>query len=134
MEQQAIINEAGFILTPVLSKKILSLYSRGLSNVEIQDHLIKAYQVDMPLPAISMAADSIQDEYQSWQDGALDDVYPIVYLDSIVVKFRSGTTTRNQAVLFAVGIDMDGNKCPLGLWSTPNEDTGAWLQVIESLA
>ncbi len=134
MEQQALNNVTGFILTPVLSKKILSLYSRGLSIVEIQDHLIKAYQVEMPLPAVSMAADSIHGEYRSWQEGALDDIYPIVYLDSMSVKFREGTTSRNQAVLFAVGIDMDGNKCPLGLWTAPNEDKHAWLQVIKSLA
>lgn len=134
MEEQAIHSVAGDLLTPVLNKKILSLYSRGLSIVEIQHHLHRAYRVDMPLPTLSMAAGSLHGEYLSWQDSALDTVYPIVYLDSMSVKFRAGTVSRNQAVLFAVAVDMDGNKSALGLWTAPNEDHQAWLQVAKALS
>ncbi len=134
MEEQPIsCNTAEFMVSPLLNKKILSLYSRGLSIAEIQDHLNKAYQIDMPLPVVSVAADAVHDEYRSWQNSALDDIYPIVYFDNMYVKFRENTTCRNQSVMFAVGIDMDGNKRPLGLWTAPNQDNNAWLQVIRSL-
>jgi putative transposase len=87
----------------------------------------------MPLPLLRFTTDSILSDYQSWQYGALERQYAIVYFDSLMVRFRIGKDNRNHTVLFALGIDMQGQKCPLGLWVTDNEDRPAWQLVMAEL-
>src|SRR6202041_2382741 len=70
---------------------------------------------------------------KAWQSRPLDAVYPIVYLDALVVKMRTEGRGENRAVHVAIGIGMDGNKEVLGLWTTANEGAKFWLQVLTEL-
>lgn len=117
----------------MINNKILSLYTRGLNSAEIQDLLRNSYHVHMPLPLLRTTTDSVLSDYQSWQDGSLERQYPIVYFDSLTVRFRAGKENRKHTVLFALGIDMQGQKRPLGLWVTANEGRSAWQLVMTEL-
>lgn len=113
--------------------KILSLYARGMTTREIQGHLEEMYQVEVSPTLISNVTEAVLDEVKAWQSRPLDAVYPIVYLDALVVKMRSEGRVENRAVHVAIGIGMDGNKEVLGLWTTANEGAKFWLQVLTEL-
>lgn len=133
MDEMTSSETGGPPLSPIINKKILSLYTHGLNSAEIQDLLRNTYHVYMPLALLRSATDSVLSDYQSWQDGELERQYPIVYFDSLTVRFRVGNDNRKHTVLFALGIDMQGQRCPLGLWVTSNEGRQSWQLVMTEL-
>src|ERR1700745_4312883 len=117
--------------------KIISMYARGMSAREIQGHLEEIYKVDVSPALISNVTEAVMEEVKSWQTRPLDLVYPIVYLDALVVKIRETGHVRNKAIYVVIGVNMQGNKEVLGLWAGPlgNDAEGAkfWLQVLTEL-
>jgi putative transposase len=113
--------------------KILSLYARGMTTREIQGHLEEMYQVEVSPALISNVTEAVMEEVKAWQARPLDEVYPIVYLDALVVKMRVEGRVENRAVYVAIGIGMAGNKEVLGLWTSANEGAKFWLQVLTEL-
>jgi putative transposase len=113
--------------------KILSLYARGMTTREIQGHLEEMYQVEVSPTLISNVTDAVIDEVKAWQGRLLEPVYPIVYLDALVVKMRTEGRVENRAVYVAIGITMEGQKEVLGLWTSANEGAKFWLQVLTEL-
>jgi len=113
--------------------KILSLYARGMTTREIQGHLEEIYQVDVSPALISNVTEAVMEEVKAWQSRPLDGVYPIVYLDALVVKMRVEGRVENRAVYVAIGIGMEGRKEVLGLWTSANEGAKFWLQVLTEL-
>ena len=113
--------------------KILSLYARGMTTREIQGHLEEMYQVDVSPALISNVTEAVMEEVKAWQSRPLDTVYPIVYLDALVVKMRVEGRVENRAVYVAIGIGMEGRKEVLGLWTSANEGAKFWLQVLTEL-
>ena len=113
--------------------KIVSLYARGLSTREIQQHIEEIYQVEVSPSLISSVTEEIIDEVRAWQNRQLDGVYPIVFLDALQYKVRDGGHVRNKAVYIAIGIDMNGLKEVLGLWIAQTEGAKFWLQVVTEL-
>ena len=95
--------------------KILSLYARGMTTREIQGHLEEMYEVEVSPALISNVTDAVIEEVKAWQMRPLDAIYPIVYLDALVVKMRSEGRVENRAVYVAVGITLSGQKEVLGL-------------------
>lgn len=114
-------------------EQIISLYARGLSTREIQQHLEEIYQVEVSPSLISSVTDAVLDEVRTWQGRQLDPVYPIVYLDAIQFKVRDSGHIRNKAVYLAIGIDLSGMKEVLGLWIAQTEGAKFWLQVVTEL-
>jgi putative transposase len=113
--------------------KILSLYARGMTTREIQGHLEEIYQVEVSPTLISNVTDAVIEEVRAWQTRPLDAIYPIVYLDALVVKMRADGRVENRAVYVAIGISMEGLKEVLGLWTSPNEGAKFWLQVLTEM-
>src|SRR5918911_2812683 len=113
--------------------KILSLYARGMSTRQIKQHLEEIYQVEVSPSLISSVTDAITDEVKAWQSRPLDAVYPILYLDALVVKVRESSHIQNKAIHLIVGINTAGRKEVLGLWVTHNEGAKFWLQVLTDL-
>ena len=113
--------------------KILSLYARGMTTREIQDHLEEIYQVEVSPALISNVTEAVMEEVKAWQSRPLDTVYPIVYLDALVVKMRVEGRVENRAVYVAIGIGMEGRKEVLGLWTSANDGAKFWLQVLTEL-
>ena len=113
--------------------KILSLYARGMTTRQIKQHLEEIYQVEISASLISSVTDAITDEVKAWQSRPLDAVYPILYLDALVVKVRESSHIQNKAVHLIIGINTLGRKEVLGLWMTQNEGAKFWLQVLTDL-
>jgi putative transposase len=114
-------------------ENIISLYSRGLSTREIQQHLEEIYGVDVSPALISNVTEAVLEEVRSWQNRELQPVYPIVYLDAIQFKVRDNGHVRNKAIYLAIGVGMDGLKEVLGMWIAETEGAKFWLQVVTEL-
>lgn len=113
--------------------KIISLYSRGLTTREIQQHLEEIYQVEVSPGLISTVTDEVIDEVRAWQDRALESFYPIVYMDALQFKVRDSGRVRNKAVYLAIGINLGGMKEVLGMWIAQTEGAKFWLQIVTEL-
>ena len=113
--------------------KILALYAKGMTTRDIQQTLEELYEVEVSPALISQVTEAVQDEVRQWQARPLDEVYPIVYLDGIVVKVRVDSRITQQTIYLAVGINMQGNKELLGLWIAQNEGAKFWLSVLTDL-
>ena len=113
--------------------KILSLYARGMTVREIQQHLTEMYGTEVSPTLISTVTDGIMDEVKQWQSRPLDAVYPVIYLDCIHAKVRDAGSVRAKAIYLAIGINMEGHKEILGLWIAQTEGAKFWLSVVTEL-
>jgi len=113
--------------------KVISLYSRGMSTRDIQAHLKEIYGVDVSSTFISTVTDSVLDEVKQWQQRPLEPIYPVVYLDGLVVKNREEGIAYNKCVYLALGINTEGRKELLGLWIAKNEGAKFWVSVMNEL-
>src|SRR5216110_953921 len=114
-------------------QNIISLYARGLSTREIQQHLEEIYHVEVSPALISSVTDELIDEVKTWQNRQLDAVYPIMYLDAIQFKVRDSGHVKNKAIYLAIGVTVSGLKEVLGLWIAQTEGAKFWLQVVTEL-
>jgi putative transposase len=112
---------------------ILSLYSRGLSTREIQSHIEEIYGVEVSPDLVSSVTENITELVREWQTRPLDAVYPIVYLDALRVKIRVDGSVQNRCIYLAIGVNVEGKKETLGLWTAENEGAKFWLSVLTEL-
>jgi putative transposase len=110
--------------------KILSMYARGMTTREIQGHLEEIYQVEVSSSLISEVTDSVVEHLRAWQNRPLEPFYGVVFLDALYVKMRHEGRVENRAVYVAIGINVEGHKEVLGLWSSANEGAKFWLNVL----
>jgi len=113
--------------------KIISMYARGMSTREIQGHLEEIYGVEVSPALISEVTDGVLEEVKAWQSRALEPLYPILFLDALYVKIRHEGRIENRAVYVAIGINLEGRKEVLGLWTSGNEGAKFWLAVLTEL-
>jgi putative transposase len=113
--------------------KIISMYARGMTTREIQGHLQDMYGVEVSPGLISDVTDAVSDEVKAWQSRPLEPIYGIVFLDALYVKMRHEGRVENRAVYVAIGVDLEGRKEVLGLWSSANEGAKFWLAVLTEL-
>jgi putative transposase len=109
------------------------MYSRGMTTREIQGHLQEMYGVEVSPTLISEVTDAVIEEVKAWQSRPLEPLYAIVYLDALYVKMRHEGRVENRAVYVAIGVDLDGRKDVLGLWTSANEGAKFWLGVLTEL-
>jgi len=108
--------------------KILSMYGRGMSVRDIQQHLKELYGTEVSPDLISRVTDAVLEEVKAWQSRPLDPVWPVIYLDALVVKVRDQGTVRNKSVYMAPGLNMADRKEVLGLWIEATEGAKFWLK------
>jgi putative transposase len=113
--------------------KILALYSRGLSTRDISAHLQEIYGVEVGRELISKVTDGVMDDVREWAKRPLEDVYPIVFLDCMVLKIREGGTVQRRALYLALGVTLDGDRDVLGMWFQETEGAKFWMQVLQDL-
>jgi len=113
--------------------KIVSMYARGMTTREIEGHLKEIYGVEVSPGLISQVTEAVSEEVKVWQNRALEAVYGIVYLDALYIKMRHEGRVENRAVYVAMGVDLEGHKDVLGLWSSANEGSKFWLSVLTEL-
>ena len=114
-------------------ERIVSLYARGMSTRDIQAHFEEAYGVEVSPTFISQVTNAVLDEVKAWQQRPLAPVYPIVYLDCLVVRSRDSGSIQNKSVYLALGVNTDGEKELLGLWIAQTEGAKFWLSVMNEL-
>jgi putative transposase len=114
-------------------ERILALYSRGMSTRDIEAHLRELYSVSVGRDLISRVTDAVMDDARGWQSRPLEDVYPVVFLDALVLKVRDGGSVQRKACYLALGVGMDGSREVLGLWFQETEGAKFWMQVLAEL-
>jgi putative transposase len=113
--------------------KILALYSRGLSTRDIEAHLAEIYGVKVGRDLISRVTDAVMEDVREWQQRPLDDVYPVIFLDALVLKIREGGTVQRRACYLALGVTVEGERDVLGMWFQETEGAKFWMQVLSEL-
>jgi putative transposase len=113
--------------------KIISMYARGMSTREIQGHLEEIDGIEVSPTLISNVTEAILEEVKAWQSRPLEELYPIVYLDAMMVKIRDSGHVQNQAIHVVLGVDLAGQKEVLGVWTGQQEGAKFWLQVLTEL-
>jgi len=116
-----------------MDDKVLSLYAKGMTTREISATFKEMYDADVSATLVSRVTDAVIDKVTEWQARPLDTVYPIVYLDCIVIKIRQDKRVINKAVYLALGVNMAGHKELLGMWLSENEGAKFWLNVLTEL-
>ena len=104
-----------------VDKKILALYARGMTTRDIAASLKEMYGADISHTVISRVTDAVLEEVSAWQSRALDEIYPILYLDCIVVKVHYEKRVINKSIYLALAINTEGRKELLGMWISENE-------------
>lgn len=113
--------------------KVLSLYARGMSTRDIQEHLRELYGTEVAPDLISRVTESVLDEAKLWQQRPLEAMYPILYLDALFVSIRDGNTVTKKAVYLALGMTVEGQRDVLGIWIQGTEGARFWLSVLTDL-
>ena len=113
--------------------KVLSLYGRGMSTRQIQGHLAELYGTEVSPDLISRVTDAVLEDVQEWRKRPLAPVWPIVYLDALVIRVREGGVVRRKSAYLAIGVGLDGLKEVLGIWLEETEGAKFWLKVITEL-
>jgi putative transposase len=113
--------------------RIVAMYGRGMSVRDIQAHLRELYGVEVGHDLISRVTDAVLDDVREWQSRPLEDVYPILFCDALLVKVRDGGAVRNRACYVAIGVNLEGGRDVLGLWFQQAEGAKSWLQVLTEL-
>lgn len=113
--------------------QILALYAKGMSTRDIVAAFKEMYGADVSAGLISKVTESVLERVVEWQNRPLDSLYPILYLDCIVVKVRQDKRVLNKAIYIALGINLEGEKEVLGLWLSENEGAKFWLSVLTEL-
>jgi putative transposase len=116
-----------------LDEMIVSLYAGGMTVRDIQHHLARTLGTELSHDTISKITDVVLEEVKAWQTRPLEEIYPIIYLDAIVVKVRDGHQVRNRSAYIAVGVDLDGVKHVLGIWVQATEGAKFWAGVCAEL-
>ncbi|NDJ59060.1 IS256 family transposase [Enterobacteriaceae bacterium 4M9] len=116
-----------------MDSQILSLYAKGMTTREIVATFKEMYDADVSPTLISKVTDAVKEQVAEWQNRPLDTLYPIVYMDCIVVKVRQNGSVINKAVFLALGINTEGQKELLGMWLAENEGAKFWLNVLTEL-
>lgn len=116
--------------------KVISLYARGMTTREIEEHLREMYSIEVSPQFISRATERMQTEVTEWQNRPLESVYPVVFVDGLHVSVRSGNnagSVTKKCVHIVLGVSCEGRQEVLGLWIEESEGARFWLKVFNDL-
>ncbi len=117
-----------------MDDKILWLYAQGMSTRDIVNAFDEWYGADISPTLVSRVTSAVMEQVTEWQSRPLDAIYPIVYLDCLVVKIRQDKRVIKKSIYLALGINIDGHKELLGIWISENEGAKFWLGVLTELS
>ncbi len=116
-----------------MDNQILALYAKGLSTRDIVEAFQEMYGAEVSATLVSKVTERVIEQVTEWQSRPLEPLYPIVYLDCIVLKIRQHKRVINKSLYLALGINMEGHKELLGLWIAETEGAKFWLSVLTEL-
>jgi len=115
------------------NEKILWMYAHGFSTRDIQAQLQEWYGIEVSPTLISNVTEAVMEEVRQWQNRPLEELYPIMYMDCLVVKVKENQRLLNKSVYLALGVTLEGKKELLGMWISENEGAKFWLSVCTEL-
>ena len=130
---EPVIVKKGQRKASILDDQILALYARGMSTRDIVSTFEEIYGVEVSPALISRVTENVMESILEWQNRPLDPVYPIIFLDCIVIKVNQDKRVINKSVYLALAINMEGKKELLGMWISENEGSKFWLQVLTEI-
>jgi len=116
-----------------MDEQILCLYAKGLSTRDIVEAFREMYGAEVSAGLVSQVTNAVLEQVKEWQARPLDEVYPIVYLDCLVLKIRQDKRVIKKAVYLALGVNLEGHKELLGMWISENEGAKFWLSILTEL-
>ncbi len=120
-------------ITQDMEEKIISMYAKGMTTADIENHMKELYDIDISDSIISRITDKIMPMVKEWQERPLETIYAAVFMDAIHYHVRSEGRIVKKAVYIGLGIDMDGHKDILGMYIGENESAKFWLSVLNGL-
>jgi len=118
---------------PLFNDQIISMYSFGMSDRNIKEHLEKIYNVEVSPDLISRVTNAVLEDVREWQNRPLEKSYPILYLDALRVKGREEGKSCLKSVYTALAVNFEGQKEVLGFWIAENEGAKFWMGVLTEL-
>lgn len=115
------------------SEAIVSLYARGMTTREIEQHIKEMYGVEISPQFVSRATEELQQQIIEWQSRPLERVYPIVFVDGLRVAVRTDKGVLKKCVYTVLGVSLSGRQEVLGLWIEETEGARFWLKVFNDL-
>ncbi|WP_261873177.1 IS256 family transposase [Vibrio rarus] len=128
-----LIKKGQTTLTDEIDRKILSMFSMGMSYRDINKHVEDMYGINVSSGTINSVTDKLIPELKAWQQRPLDSHYPIVWLDAIHYKVKEDGRYISKAVYTILALNMQGKKEILGLHLSENEGANYWLSVLTDL-
>ena len=116
-----------------LDEKIIALYAGGMTTREIETYITDLYGPGVSRETVSRVTAAVLEDAKAWQTRPLEQIYPILYLDALVIKIRDGHAVRNFACYLAIGVNLDGDRDVLGMWFQKSEGAKFWLGVLTDL-
>lgn len=116
-----------------LDEKILSLYAGGMSVRDISEHLSSLYSTEIGRDTVSRITDAVLQDVAAWRSRPLEQLYPIVYFDALMIKVTEDRSVKTRACYLAVGVSLEGEREILGLWWQDTEGARFWLAVLNDL-
>jgi len=116
-----------------MDEQILTLYAKGMSTRDITATFQEMYGAEISAGLVSQVTNSVIEQVVEWQSRPLEAVYPIVYLDCLVLKIRQDKRVINKSIYLALGVNIEGHKELLGMWISENEGSKFWLSVLTDL-
>jgi putative transposase len=116
-----------------LDEKIVALYAGGMTTREIEAYIADLYGPGVSRETVSRVTEGVLEDAKAWQTRPLEQLYPILYLDALVIKIRDGQAVRNFACYLAIGVNLDGDRDVLGIWFQHSEGAKFWLAVLTEL-
>lgn len=120
--------------TNELEKKVIWMYTKGMSVRDIQETMEELYGVEISPGTISTITNKVWEMVQAWQNRPLEKSYPLVWLDAIHIKIRKDHRVENTAVYIILGVDWNGKKDVLGHWVGDGAESAAfWMSILSDL-
>ena len=116
-----------------MDDQILALYAKGLTTREITEVFREMYGAEVSASLVSKVTDRVIEQITEWQARPLDPLYPVVYLDCIVLKIRQDNRVIRKSLYLALGVNLQGHKELLGMWLAETEGAKFWLSVLTEL-
>jgi len=116
-----------------VEEKVLSMYAKGMSDRDIAETINEIYGFKVSHETISRIVDRVQPRLAEWQSRTLDECYPFLYVDALVVPVKNDGKSTNKAVYSIIGINQDGIKDCLGFWISEKEGAHFWLSIFDEL-
>lgn len=113
--------------------QILALYARGMTTRDIAATFKEMYGAEVSHTLVSKVTEAVIDQVVAWQNRPLDEIYPVVYLDCIIIKVHQDKRVVKKSIYLALGINTEGHKELLGMWLSETEGAKFWLAVLTEL-